>query len=275
MRISKELHKELRQQYSPDGSDLRKAQLRMAKMLAFLDKVCSDNGLEYWIDFGTLLGGVRHGGFIPWDDDVDIAMRRRDAKKLKKIWLKYYMHDEQFVYQCHETDPFYFRFWDKIRDVKSADVSSSYIQDRLKFKGLAIDIFIMDDHIIDYLKQKCTSLFHYLLLLPLYFNNRKWNRLRPLAPLFYYFLRLIAFPLARLMSIFRHNSYLTYSYGLPWTHKFPKEVIYPLTRIDFEGYSLMAPAKSAEYLHITYGDWETIPKPKDFKTHGLQLKMYF
>lgn len=274
MEISKELHKLLRLEYSPDGSTLRKSQLRMVEMLICFDKVCRDNNLEYWLDFGTLLGAVRHGGFIPWDDDVDVAMKRSDAMKLKKIWLKNYQK-EQFVYQCHETDSFHFRFWDKIRDIKSANVAPSYIQDRLKYKGLAIDIFIMDDHTIGYIKQKCTSLFHYLLLLPLYSDNEKWNRLRPIVPLFYYFLRLIAFPLARLMSLFRHNNYLSYSYGLPWTHKFPKDIIYPLSTIVFEGHKLMVPAKCEEYLHIIYGDWKKIPQPKDIRTHGVQMELYF
>lgn len=54
-------------------------------LIAIFDKVCQKHGLTYWMDYGTLLGGVRHGGFIPWDDDVDLAMPREDYEKALKI----------------------------------------------------------------------------------------------------------------------------------------------------------------------------------------------
>jgi len=76
-------NEELREKYNPDGSELRHAQLRMLEMLSFLDKVCTENKITYWIDDGTLLGAVRHGGFIPWDDDVDVAMPLDDYSGLK------------------------------------------------------------------------------------------------------------------------------------------------------------------------------------------------
>ncbi|MBD5280217.1 MAG: hypothetical protein HDS35_06710 [Bacteroides sp.] len=78
--IDPKLQAELRAKYNPEGSDLRKAQLRMLSLLIFLDKVCKDNNLEYWLDSGTLIGAARHGGFIPWDDDCDIEMMEKDYK---------------------------------------------------------------------------------------------------------------------------------------------------------------------------------------------------
>ncbi len=53
---------------------LRQAQLKMLDMLEAVDKICLKHGLDYWLDRGTLLGAIRHHGFIPWDDDVDIAL---------------------------------------------------------------------------------------------------------------------------------------------------------------------------------------------------------
>ena len=58
-------HDELRTQYNPDGSELRRAQLKMLDMLKFIDKVCQEHHITYWIESGTLLGAARHGGFIP------------------------------------------------------------------------------------------------------------------------------------------------------------------------------------------------------------------
>ncbi|MFR9070550.1 MAG: LicD family protein, partial [Paraclostridium sp.] len=55
---------------------LRKYQLVECEMLFLIDSICRKYNLKYWIDAGTLLGAIRHGGFIPWDDDCDICMPR-------------------------------------------------------------------------------------------------------------------------------------------------------------------------------------------------------
>lgn len=60
-----------------EGS-LRELQLCDAELLRVFDAVCREHGLCYWLDFGTLLGARRHGGFIPWDDDLDVSMPRED-----------------------------------------------------------------------------------------------------------------------------------------------------------------------------------------------------
>ena len=65
---------ELRQRYNPEGSLLRRHQLRMLEILKEIDRICQKHRIDYWLSSGTLLGAVRHGGFIPWDDDLDIEM---------------------------------------------------------------------------------------------------------------------------------------------------------------------------------------------------------
>ena len=72
--IDKKLQQDLRERFSPEGSMLRKQQLRMLEILLYIDKVCKEHGIRYWLSSGTLLGAVRHGGFIPWDDDLDVEM---------------------------------------------------------------------------------------------------------------------------------------------------------------------------------------------------------
>ena len=54
-------------------------------ILSYVDKVCSENNLKYWISYGTLLGAIRHNGFIPWDDDIDVNMPRADYNRFIEI----------------------------------------------------------------------------------------------------------------------------------------------------------------------------------------------
>lgn len=55
-------------------------------LLEEFGKICDQNGIDYWLDFGTLLGAIRHNGFIPWDDDIDVSMLRKDIPKLVKAF---------------------------------------------------------------------------------------------------------------------------------------------------------------------------------------------
>ena len=66
----------------PATGGMRLLQLGCAQLLHEFDALCRAHGLDYWLAFGTLLGAVRHGGFIPWDDDIDVGMMRDDAEKL-------------------------------------------------------------------------------------------------------------------------------------------------------------------------------------------------
>lgn len=66
-----------------------------AALLIILDRICNKYNLTYWLDFGTLLGVQRHKGFIPWDDEMDVAMLREDYNKLISI-LKLELNDNNF-----------------------------------------------------------------------------------------------------------------------------------------------------------------------------------
>ena len=77
-----DFYKEIRQ-YSQQN--LRTCQLKQLAILEEIDKICKRHHIEYWVDGGTLLGAVRHGGFIPWDDDIDIAMYLEDEKRFEEV----------------------------------------------------------------------------------------------------------------------------------------------------------------------------------------------
>ena len=62
-----------------EGTQLRKHQLKMLEMLKYVDKLCRKHDIPYYLSGGTLLGAVRHQGFIPWDDDLDIILMKKEV----------------------------------------------------------------------------------------------------------------------------------------------------------------------------------------------------
>src|SRR5690554_1871247 len=103
--------------YNGEGTTLRKAQLRLLEMLIQVDRICKKHNIRYWLDGGWALGAVRHGGFIPWDDDVDIALLRDDYLKLISI-----LPDElpdMYALQNRETEPKFHMLYSRIVDKNS------------------------------------------------------------------------------------------------------------------------------------------------------------
>lgn len=111
------------------------------EMIVFLDSICKKHGLKYYMDYGTLLGAVRHKGFIPWDDDVDLAMFRDDYEKLKEI-AKTEIR-EPYFFQTPHTDQIMFGFA-KIRDNRTSAIEFPDLDSSIN-QGIFIDIFPLDD----------------------------------------------------------------------------------------------------------------------------------
>jgi len=112
----------------------------MLRMLKIIDYLCRKHNLHYWLCFGTLLGAIRHKGFIPWDDDLDICMMREDYEKFIKIAQKEFP-DDLFI-QTRETDPLYdyLPLPCKVRDKKSLIIAEG-MTDKKYHQGLFVDIF--------------------------------------------------------------------------------------------------------------------------------------
>ena len=128
--------------YNPEGSTLRRAQLRMLEILKVVDDICTKHGIQYTLDGGTLIGAVRHGGFIPWDDDIDINVTREDLAKLRKILPREL--PSHLVYQDYFTDPYYPTLIAKVRE-RDSYMYEEPCTDRLKEKGIFIDIIPIEE----------------------------------------------------------------------------------------------------------------------------------
>ena len=121
---------------------LHRVQTVELEILREFDKVCRKNNLKYSLAYGTLIGAVRHKGFIPWDDDIDVVMPRDDYEKLKLLWKD--ESSPRYILQDYRIDVFYQNNFMKIRKN-----NTSYIQGENEFNakyhtGIFIDIFPMD-----------------------------------------------------------------------------------------------------------------------------------
>ncbi len=124
-------------------TDSQKAALRGAQveLLVEFDRACKAHDLEYFAMYGTALGAVRHGGFIPWDDDLDLGMLRRDYDRLTKV-----ISDELdggFFFQTVDTDPNYGCLFGKLRKEGTRCVDKISIGSQ-QHGGIFIDVFPLD-----------------------------------------------------------------------------------------------------------------------------------
>ena len=130
---------DLKNKYNPEGSNLRELQHRMLEILKEVDRICRKHNIQYWLSSGTLLGAIRHGGFIPWDDDLDIEMLRQDYLKLMDILPNELSKD--MVLQTDMTDQNYVYLYAKVRDVNSYIKEECILNRKFAYQGAFIDIF--------------------------------------------------------------------------------------------------------------------------------------
>ena len=123
------------------SSKMKKVWLIELDLLAELRRVLDKYGLTYFADSGTLIGAVRHKGFIPWDDDIDIVMKRQDYEKLLEVADKEFK--EPYFFQCVYTDDHFLRGYSRLRNVDSTAVGKSDIYSGT-VHGVFIDIFPLD-----------------------------------------------------------------------------------------------------------------------------------
>lgn len=125
------------------AKDLRKLQLIELEMLLELDRICRKNNVKYFLSAGTALGAVRHKGFIPWDDDLDVRMERTEYERFCEI-CKTQLNTDRFFLQNDKTDKEYRWGYAKMRRKGTEYLRAG--QEVIKcFGGVSIDIFVIDN----------------------------------------------------------------------------------------------------------------------------------
>ncbi len=261
--------KELKERFNPDNSLLHRQQMIMLEMVVELDRICKKHNIPYFLYGGTLLGAIRHNGFIPWDDDLDVALLRKDYLRLMKV-----LPDElpsHIVLQTNDTDPNYFYFFAKLRDKRSLLEEECPYDQVFKERGVYIDIFPFDK----------MHLWTHLLSEPLQGHtfkifrtakNRSWamKRIRAIT----WVNKHITFPVLRFISRSTYGNTLTYDYGIPFHIVYDERDIFPLTTHNFEGVQLSVPGNSHHMLQTQYGDYMQLPDLNQIQGHVNKLEIY-
>lgn len=244
---------------------LRNFQLLSIELLRLMDNICSKHDLEWMIESGTFLGAIRHGGFIPWDDDLDSGMMRTDYNKLIEVlpveleklgliddfWLRFRPRDEfvegatsflQIFYRVKEPYPLNIAAldvfaYDYLKEYNGEDIGELYEQTRVKFYHDVVEIDDFDT------------------VLERYYENL--NLTYEETP---YILQSVEGPAGprRVIKL----------------HVLETEKIKPFKKVQFENLMLPGPKDSDYYLNLIYKNYRNIPQSLTFHNRLKKLRKF-
>lgn len=242
--------------------NLREMQLKMLDILIELRTLLDRNHIDYWLDSGTLLGAVRHGGFIPWDDDIDICVHEADMPRLVEA-ARRELPPHLFI-QTSDTDPEVRMPICKVRDLTTLVVEAGDDFSHDYAKGLYVDIFPMKPWPSFSPKFSKRIARGYCRANAILHSQHRYSA-RSFAEFFYFGAkRTICSLLWNAGSLFvSKNEY--YSNTLDNSgngNRHLAATIFPLTEIEFEGEKFKSPANEDQYLRDLFGDYMQLP-PED------------
>lgn len=249
---------------------LRPCQLKQLAILTEIDRLCRQYSIPYWLDGGSLLGAVRHGGFIPWDDDLDIAMKKADAERFVELARREL--PRHLVVQTPEDEAC------KEPIIKVRNRNSFYVEGGDDFsasydKGIYVDIFPFIPYpnvsqgftrCIVRRMARSRSILH---------KPHRYS-FRAVAEFFWFGAMFLATTAIwhtvrwfsrndRKCCVIPENN----GYGVVYNNS----DVFPLSTVSFEGLEFPAPGNPDAYLTALYGDYMTIPPIEKRQVHAVLM----
>ena len=254
-----------------DNESIKKIQDKAIEILKAFIEVCEKLNLKYYVLGGTLLGAVRHKGFIPWDDDIDVGMPREDYEIFLQKALD--LLPQKYFVQSFKTDIEWPANFTKIRDSETTFIETSVKNCKINH-GLYIDVFPLDWHEDNKFRLKIfnfkNKLYREAIGRSLYFekSKRNWK---------WYIIRLLTMftstktALKKRDKLLMSNKGRTYlaNYSGAWGEKeiVPFEWYGEGVELEFEGLIVKAPTKYEKWLTQVYGDYMQLPPEEKRVTH--------
>lgn len=248
-------------------------------ILEAVHQFCQENNISYGLAYGTLIGGIRHHGYIPWDEDIDILMPRPDYNRFLQSFNG---KVNNYKVMAPEINPNYYAPYANVYDERTI-----LIEGGVKHRGIEIGIKI-DIFPIDGVPESCDD-YNEIMKKMLWYNSilrtkrRKLSTIKGLKPLirhFYYLLKYSSYDYQdiqkSIMELCKSCDYATSKYvdhfSFPFYpyKRFQKKDIDSFIPVDYEGHCFMCPVGYDDYLKNIYGDYMQLPpEEKRFPHHGF------
>lgn len=247
------------------------------EILDVIHEVCATHKLRYTLAYGTLIGAVRHGGFIPWDDDIDIIMPREDYEKLLSIWND--SVPAEYIMQNIRTNPDYTNTFSKVCKNHTTFLQDEGEAEKQYHKGIFVDIFPADR----VAPGKVQNTIQYIACaVNLLFSRGYTSGSVGIIGLVEHVL--LAFP-KRMHSVLRHasekvirkwNTNDCLDWFAPSTiefakHYYPANLFEHMKTIKFNGQNYFCVADPDSFLRADYGDYMQLPSEEErvWKHHPI------
>ena len=255
---------------------LRDLQLTELEIAVEVDRICHKHGIRYSLDGGTLLGAVRHHGFIPWDDDMDIIFTRTEYEKFFLACQKD-LDQDRFFLQDYRTDPYY--RWGHAKMRRKETEFIRFGQEHMRYRtGVAIDIFVLD-HVPDAIfARQIHFAVNYAIRKILYSELGKMSENNIFVRMWYTLLNLVPRnacfgmrnAISRIMN--KHQTelaaHLLYPYPKSCRYGIPTKIFAEYEEMSFEGMRFSVVKEYDKYLTLLYGEYMKLPPKEKRETHN-------
>ena len=254
--------------------DIRPLQLRMLKVLEAIDATCKAHNLRYGIFAGSLIGAVRHKGFIPWDDDMDVLMPRPDYERFIKHSREWLPKPYEFV--CGENDKQYPLPFGKVQDANTTLIERIHLS---YLGGIYVDVFPLDavpnNTLVRHLHFARYEFYKqalYLVHRDPYKHGHGLSSWIPLLARKIYKMEELQKKIRKLLLKYNYNKctlVADYTDGLKGVMS--KEVEGEYAPYIFEGQTFIGIKRYNDYLTQMYGDYMKIPDGEHQRQHNFNI----